>query len=291
MSNGGMRMKPGKLFSRSAALLRRHLPGLMLTRFISILCHMMAAAPLLLLLYPPFEAGALCSIPLYWLMLPVLKHNHAEMLMDVQTTDVYLPLHLVSGGHYGKKLLYGLKDLALRLISLLPLLACLAYALRLYAGDTDSFTVLRQLSSVTEGDWLDGLLNRFGILLAAFVPYFVMRALLSWRVYGRAVNAKSGFMRGSRLRLCGVWLLSLMAYAPLAIIAGSAVMDYAASCGQSVIKLLMNGGELPSVTGLLAAIAIGAAITQPLCMLRQALISTFVHDIAAMKEDAAHDAA
>jgi hypothetical protein len=98
-------------------------------------------------------------------------------------------------------------------------------------------------------------------------------------------------MRGNRLRLFGVWLLSLLAYAPLSVIAGSAVMDYAASCGQSVIKLLMNGGELPSMTGLFTAIAIGIVINQPLCMLRQALLSTFVHDIAVIKEEAAHDAA
>lgn len=292
MSEGRMSVRQKKLFSRSASLWRRHLPGLMLTRLISILCHLMAAAPLLLVLYPPLEAGALCVLPLYWIMIPALRHNHAEMLMDLPATDVYLPLHLVTGEKYWRKLLSALGDQLLRLVSLIPLAGCIAYALQLYYGTTDSFTVLRNLSSVMEnGDWLDGLMNRFGVVLLSLVPYVLARAMTSWRIYGRAIGAGHGFLRGSRIRLFLVWLCSLLAYAPFAVIAGSAVADYAASCGQSIIRLLMNGGELPSMTGLMAAVAVGLVVTQPLCMLRQVLLSTFVHDIAVMKEAAAHDAA
>ena len=284
-------MRRETLFARSFTQWLRLLPGLRLSRFISILCHMMAAAPLLLLLYPPLEMFALLSIPIYELLLPVLRYNHASMLMEVHEAEIYLPLRLVSGEHYGKKLLHAIAGQLLLLISLLPLMGCIGYALGLYFGSTDSFTVLRQLSGIIEnGDWMDGLLNRFGILLASLVPYFVMRALISWRPFGYSIGARRGFMRGNRLRLTGVWLVSLVAYVPFIAVTVVSVVMYANSCTGSLIRLLMDGGTLPSPAGLLIAIAAAAVLTQPLCMLRQVLLSTFIHDIA-RKGESDHDAA
>lgn len=284
-------MRRETLFARSFTQWLRLLPGLRLSRFISILCHMMAAAPLLLLLYPPLEMFAFLSIPIYELLLPVLRYNHASMLMEVHEAEIYLPLRLVSGEHYGKKLLHAIAGQLLLLISLLPLMGCIGYALGLYFGSTDSFTVLRQLSGIIEnGDWMDGLLNRFGILLASLVPYFGMRALISWRPFGYAIGARRGFMRGNRLRLTGVWLVSLVAYVPFIAVTVISVVVYASSCTGSLIRLLMDGGTLPSPAGLLIAIAAAAVLTQPLCMLRQVLLSTFIHDIA-RKGESDHDAA
>lgn len=284
-------MRRETLFARSFTQWLRLLPGLRLSRFISILCHMMAAAPLLLLLYPPLEMFALLSIPIYELLLPVLRYNHASMLMEVHEAEIYLPLRLVSGEHYGKKLLHAIAGQLLLLISLLPLMGCIGYALGLYFGSTDSFTVLRQLSGIIEnGDWMDGLLNRFGILLASLVPCFVMRALISWRPFGYSIGARRGFMRGNRLRLIGVWLVSLVAYVPFIAVTVISVVVYASSCTGSLIRLLMDGGTLPSPAGLLIAIAAAAVLTQPLCMLRQVLLSTFIHDIA-RKGESDHDAA
>lgn len=279
------------LFSRSFAQWLRLMPGLRLSRFISILCHMMAAAPLLLLLYPPLEMLALLSVPIYELLLPVLRYNHAAMLMEVHEAEIYLPLRLVSGEGYGKKLLHAVCGQLLLLVSLLPLMGCIGYAMGMYFGSTDSFTVLRQLSGIIEnGDWMDGLLNRFGVLMASLVPYFAMRALVSWRPFGFAAGAHRGFKRGNRLRLIGVWLVSLVAYVPFITVTAIAVVMYASSCTGSLIRLLLDGGTLPSPAALLIAVAAAAVLSQPLCMLRQVLLSTFIHDIAT-KGESAHDAA
>lgn len=284
-------MRRENLFSRSFAQWLRLMPGLRLSRFISILCHMMAAAPLLLLLYPPLEMLALLSVPIYELLLPVLRYNHAAMLMEVHEAEIYLPLRLVSGEGYGKKLLHAVCGQLMLLVSLLPLMGCIGYAMGLYFGSTDSFTVLRQLSGIIEnGDWMDGLLNRFGVLMASLVPYFAMRALVSWRPFGFAAGARRGFMRGNRLRLIGVWLVSLVAYVPFIAVTAVAVVMYASSCTGSLIRLLLDGGTLPSPAALLITAAAAAVLSQPLCMLRQVLLSTFIHDIAT-KGESAHDAA
>ena len=284
-------MRRETLFARSFTQWLRLLPGLRLSRFISILCHMMAAAPLLLLLYPPLEMLALLSVPIYELLLPVLRYNHAAMLMEVHEAEIYLPLRLVSGEGYGKKLLHAVCGQLLLLVSLLPLMGCIGYAMGLYFGSTDSFTVLRQLSGIIEnGDWMDGLLNRFGVLMASLVPYFAMRALVSWRPFGFAAGARRGFMRGNRLRLIGVWLVSLVAYVPFIAVTAVAVVMYASSCTGSLIRLLLDGGTLPSPAALLITAAAAAVLSQPLCMLRQVLLSTFIHDIAT-KGESAHDAA
>lgn len=263
-------MSVRSIWKHSLSVWRRYLPSLMLGRTVQLLCLLASAMPLLLCLYPGAEAFMLLALPVYFLAQPLLRYNHAEMLVTAIRDEIYVPLHLADLDGYGRKTLHGFRQFAWHLMGLAPLLACLLYARFLYSGSLDSFTVLRRMADFGGGDWLHGIFAALLVGVLSLIPYAICSALRSWQPHGVALGVQRGFMRGRRKELLTVWLSGLAAYIPFVLAVAVTLGCYIAACPGSVSELLQGTALLPPVDGMLTALCVAVfCLLLPAQCLRQ----------------------
>ncbi len=280
-------MKLRSLFSEAVTRWRRYFHCLMHAECVRMLLVLTALVPLMLILYPGAELLALLSLPIYFLTVPPLAHNQAEMMITAAREEIWISLRLASPDGYRRKVLRGLAQAVWLLVSLIPAASCVVYVRLVFSGTTDGLTVLRGIAGLAGGDWVGGLAVALLIGVASLLPFMLMCALRSWHTHGCALGVKRGFMRGRRLRLLCVWLAGAASYLPFLIAAAVTVFAYAASLPASIAALISGDAVLPSPMGaVIALIAAYIVLLVPARSLRRVLISTFMlHETNPLKED------
>lgn len=272
-------MQKKTLFSRAAYIWRKHLGLLLRIQLTGVLMHLLVCTPLLFLTRESTALLALCCIPLYYALIPPLKLNRAELYAALAAGKETQLLHLASGMGYRNKVLLGIVQHILYAVALIPFFICIGIGRDMYYGQTDGFTVLRNLAQTAGGDWLDGLLAALGVVVCSLLPWLAYRILHAWFDHGCALRVRKGFMRGRYLRLLRAWLTSIAAWAPFAAVCAVTLGAYAASLPSSIADIIKGTVAIPSPTPSLLVIA-GACVVLllPLLPFRQVVMSLFIRD-------------
>ena len=124
-------------------------------------CMTLAAlTPLLFLTNEKLKLFALLIIPFWLLLVLWARVNAAAAMRDALGEGSLFTYRLIEPGSYGKKLAYGLKRGLMLLLWGAPMLIALYIAWKNYYGygDTDVFTLMRNIKSFGGNDVVTGIL-------------------------------------------------------------------------------------------------------------------------------------
>ena len=238
----------------------------------------MCLAPLLFLTEKGFwRYLAVLAVPM-WLGIKVpARLNAAAALGDCAEGGPLFSLGLASTENYGKKVLYGLRQLALLLVWAAPLIAALVYAYDKYAGDTDGLTVMSMIHSFGGGDMKTGVIYLLLILAGTVLLAFAGMGFHSGDRYARAAGQK-GLLKGKRPKVLLCRICSLVCLLPLIIAAALTAMRYMPLLND-VSGVLSGDVSLPDTRTSLIILGIGAVLTVPLIPLRSMITAAYVRGL------------
>lgn len=221
-------MKSNSALKESLRLYKKNFGPLCLTLLVELVLRAIALTPLMFLLEKTLAPLAWLAVPLYLLIVLPARQNYALALQDMMNGGSVFSTRLISVEDYGKKLLRGLAGtLCILLWSVVTVVsATLLYAAYEGHWGLDVLTLMRLCASVGGGDFVGGLM----IILAA-IAASVLLILLGCAVHSGSRHAAAmgdrTLLKGSRLRLIGLWFLGLVLLAPFAAVVVLALGDYA----------------------------------------------------------------
>ena len=239
---------------------------------------MICLAPLLFLTRKGLEPGAWLT-PILWIfvMLPA-RINAADGMQNALRGGNPGSRILVDPEFYVAKLVCGLKRLGFLLLWSLPLTVLLIVVWNHFAGNTDSFTVLRMIKNdLGGGDQMRGLRN-LGLILAGTLLLLILGCAFHSGARHAFARGQKDVVNGNHGKVLLSWLMSLICLLPLLIAVWVAASRY-----MPVLKdlngLLLKRVSLPSTRETLIILAAGIAITIPLLPLRSLIPAALVNGL------------
>lgn len=267
-------MKISKAFKDAIKTCFGHF-GAMLGFAVAELClTLICLAPLLLLTDPSLQYGALLSGVLLLLLMPVIRVNAAGAMQAALAGESLLNRRIADPTAYREKLGCGLKRFLFLLAWSAPMIACGWIAYTNFTGETDGFTVMRNIKSFGGGDLMTGVLYLGIIVIVALLLIALGCAFHS--------GARHAFVLGDEQRIKGhhgklilTWLCALITVLPLLIAAGMAVARYLPVL-KDLNGLLYGTVNLPDTKTTLIILCVGGVLTVPLMPLRSMIIAAYV---------------
>ena len=253
----------------------RHFGDLMKTLLVTLAVGGMALCPLLFLSAPETQPLAWLSAVLFVLLVLPLRQNTAEALQDMLSGGRACSPRLISLRGYPVKVLRGLRTL----LWTLPLIAGVVLAYQAATGDMDVFTLMGHISNLGSGDLFNGIIVLAVIYAATLIPIVFGLAFHSGSRHAAALG-NPRLVRGHRIRLMLMWLLSLLpALIPVAVIALIAV-DYASSLVSGFMQTFSLTLTAPPAGLFIAAIVLAVMLVL-LAPLRALLPAVYLRDAEA----------
>ncbi len=235
-------------------------------------------APLLFLTKKGMGPGAWLT-PILWIlvMLPARMNAAGGMLNALRGGSLGSRV-LVETGNYGAKLVCGLKRLSFLLLWGAPLAVLLTVGWNHFAGNMDSFTVLRMIKNdLGGGDQMTGLRN-LGLILAGTLVILMMGCAFHSGARHAFARGRKGIVNGHHGKIFLSWIVSLVCLLPVVIAVWVVAGRY-----MPVLKdlngLLLKRVSLPSTRETIIILAVGAVITLPLLPLRSLIPAAFVNGL------------
>jgi len=272
---GTILMKNKSVLKESLRLYRQNFGPLCLALLVEVVLRGIALSPLLFLADAAMKPLALLAVPLYLLIVLPARQNYALALQDMMNGGSVFSLQLISSKDYWKKLLRGVKGmLCILLWSLLTISSvALLYAAFMGYWGLDVITLMRICSSIG-GDVVKGMVMILCGIAATALLILLGCAVHSGSRHAIALGNKK-LLKGSRMKLTGLWFLGLLLMVPFAAVAVYALGDYALT----LVSALKNM-QLPAFTlnAKQAAMLIGGAavLLFPLLPLKNLLPAVFL---------------
>ena len=267
-------MKLKSVLAKALRLYKENIGALLLAMLTEGVLRAIALTPLLFLADEALAPLALLTVPLYLLIVLPARQNYAIALQDMLRGGSVFSLQLLCPRDYSRKLLRGLKGtLCMLLWSALTISGTTLLYLS-FKQLMDGFTLMGVFYAIG-GSVADGVWIVLGALCASTVLVLLGCALHSGSRYAAAMGDKT-LLRGSRLRLMGLWFLGLVLVLPFAAVIALILGDFAMSLPDSLRNM-----QLPSLTlnaFQLAALTIGAAaLLLPILPLKSMLPAVYLH--------------
>ena len=244
----------------------------------------MCLAPLLFLTEEgPVKYLAALALPL-WLGVKVpARLNAAAAMQDALGEGRVFSLRLADPGGYVRKVLYGLKRVALLVLWGSPLIAALLYAWEQYSGKTDGLTVMDMIYTFGGEDMKTGIIYLLWIFAGLVLLLALGAGFHSGDRHAFALEKRGLGRKRFGILLCRI--CSLVFLAPLIAAVIITVMRYIPLLND-VSGVLSGDVPRPSTRTTLLILGIGAALTLPLLPLRSMVTAAYVREAAGGAADA-----
>ena len=271
---GTILMKNKSVLKESLRLYRQNFGPLCLALLVEVVLRGIALSPLLFLADAAMKPLALLAVPLYLLIVLPARQNYALALQDMMAGGSVFSLQLISTKDYWKKLLRGVKGMLCILLWSALTIAGVSLLYAAVMGLVDFITLMRIFSAIGGSSVVDGVM-----IVAAAVAASCLLILLGCAVHSGSRHAialgNKKLLKGSRMKLTGLWFLGLLLVVPFAAVAVYALGDYALT----LVSALKNM-QLPAFTlnAKQAAMLIGGAVVLlfPLLPLKNMLPAVFL---------------
>ena len=271
---GTILMKNKSVLKESLRLYRQNFGPLCLALLVEVVLRGIALCPLLFLADAKLQPLALLAVPLYLLIVLPARQNYALALQDMMAGGSVFSLQLISTKDYWKKLLRGVKGMLCILLWSALTIAGVSLLYAAVMGLVDFITLMRIFSAIGGSSVVDGVM-----IVAAAVAGSCLLILLGCAVHSGSRHAialgNKKLLKGSRVKLTGLWFLGLLLVVPFAAVAALALGDYALT----LVSALKNM-QLPAFTlnTKQAAMLIGGAVVLlfPLLPLKNMLPAVFL---------------
>lgn len=226
-------MKIWTVIRESVRVYARNFGDLMLAFLLQMLLRAMCLTPLLFLLSEEFSYLAWLCIPMWVLLVLPARQNYAIAMQDMLHGGSVFTPRLISTEKYFYKLWRGVIGLMKAAVWLaLPVMAVLVMY-QIYKGEgefsrfvmslwgfegRDGITAMLWMESFGSGI-VDGLKNILMAVVSLFLLPVIGCMVHSGTRHAVALEDKS-LLRGQRLKLWVIWVLSLVVFAPFAAVAG-----------------------------------------------------------------------
>lgn len=226
-------MKIWKAVRESLRVYAHNFADLMLAYLVQVLVRCMCLTPLLFLLTEEMKGLAWLCVPLFVLLVLPARQNYALAMQDMLHGGSVFSARLISAENYFFKLWRGVIGLMKAAVWLaLPVLAVMVMY-EIYMGEGDLSAQVMSLWGITERDgisamrWfrmfgsdtIDGLKNILLIVAGLF-----MLPVIGCMVHCGARHAVAledrKLLRGQRLKLWVIWVLSLTVFVPFVLVTG-----------------------------------------------------------------------
>lgn len=243
-------MRIWTVIRESARAYVNNFTDLMLAFLLQGVLRAMCLTPLLFLLSAEFSYLAWLCVPMFLLIALPARQNYAIAVNDMLSGGRVLSPRLLSVEDYGYKLFRGLLGVLKMLIWMIPALFSAVILVQIYKAEgrltgmlmarmgvdrMDGFSVLRWFEKMGE-DYADGFIHLLTAMAASCIPAMIGCAWHCGVRHAAALREKR-CIRGCRLRLVLVWVLSLLVFLPFVAVTAMAL--------QSVMRLtpdeLMQG--------------------------------------------------
>ncbi len=277
-------MKTKLIWKDALALYKKNFPQLMLALLVELVLRGIALSPVIFLADQALAPLAWLAVPLYILIVLPARQNYALALQDMMKGGSVFSLQLICMKDYGKKLLRGVKGMLCMLLWSALTIAGISWLYAAIMGLVDFITLMRIFAAIG-GDFVSGVMVVAGAVAGSGLLILLGCAVHSGSRHALAMGDKK-LLKGSRLRLAGLWFLGLMLVIPFVAVAALAMGDYA----MMLISELKNL-KLPAFTlnARQAAMLIGGALVLlcPVLPLKNMLPAVYLHKV----QEARHDAA
>ena len=261
----------------AARVYRTHWREGALAVLLQLLLRLMALAPLLFLCARETRFLALACLPLYVLLVLPVRLLTAQCMQSALSGGPLLQLPTMQA--YGRALVQGLKRTGLMLLWAAPWLCATGFAVRVYSGNVDVFTLLRTLMSLGGGSSIQGVKIVLLIYAATLVPVLAGCAFHSGTRHAEALGGRS-MLKGHRLGVMGCWLAGLIALLPFLLTAGWASLDYVSALVGAISSIGTGTVSLPPLDQKIFVIAAAfVVLLLPLLPLKQLLSAAYVRQL------------
>lgn len=266
-------------FGKAFRVYRDH-PGAAMKFLITELCLLMiCVSPLLFLADQSVWFLAALIVPMWILVMLPVRMNAATALQASLEDGSMFSWRLADPSRYWSKVWCGIKRALFLLLWMLPLLAGLLYAYRLYVGtdNMDAFTLLQSIQKFGGGDVVTGV---HYVLLIAAVLILILIAGVAFHSGARHAWALGNVRRinGCHGKLMLGWICSLATVLPIIIALAVAVVRYLPVLNDPN-GLLAGSVKLPRMKTTIVILGAGGLLTLPLVPLRSLIIAAMVHQL------------
>lgn len=254
-------MKIWKVLRESVKVYAKNFAELMTAFLIELVLRAMCLTPLMLLLAEGFEMLAWLCVPMYVLIALPARQNYALAMQDMLHGGSVLTPRLISTAGYWHKLGRALLGTLKMLLWSLPALLAVVIMYQIYKGEgalaaevmgrmgvngRDGFSVMRWFG-LFGSDTIDGFKNILLIIVAACgLP--VIGCAWHCGVRHAAALEDRKLLKGQRLRLVALWVLSLLAFLPFAAVTvGSLSGVLSLSVSDLMNAFLFKQSEMPEL--------------------------------------------
>ena len=235
-------MKTKPVLKESLRLYRQNFGSLCLALLVELVLRGIALCPALFLADAKLKPLALLAVPLYILIVLPARQNYALALQDMMNGGSVFSLRLVSTADYGKKLWRGVKGMLCILCWSAVTIAGVSLLYAAVMGLVDFITLMRIFSAIGGSSVVDGVMIVAAAVAASCLLILLGCAVHSGSRHAHALGSKK-LLKGSRVKLTGLWFLGLVLVVPFAAVVVAALGDYALT----LISALKNM-QLPALT-------------------------------------------
>lgn len=272
-------MKKVSTLRRAAQIYRHYWREGALCVLLQLVLRLMAFAPLLFLAAKETKCLALLCIPLYILIVLPARQNMALAMQSAMEGGPLFGMQLVSVEHYGQKLLRGLKRAGLLVLWGGLFIAATVWALTIYFGETDVFTVLRMVMSLGGGSTIRGVKSLLLLYAATMLPLIFGVAFHSGARHGEACG-EPALAKKHRSGVMLWWLAGLAVLLPFLAVAAPVLAEYASALSQALANLGTSSFAIPAL-GWKVYLLLAAAVLLllPLWPLKQLLPAAYLRGL------------
>lgn len=240
-------------------------------------CMTLAAlTPLLFLTNEKLKLFALLAIPFWLLLVLWARVNAAAAMRDAFGEGSLFTYRLIEPGSYGKKLAYGLKRGLMLLLWGAPMLIALFIAWKNYYGygDTDVFTLMRNIKSFGGNDVVTGILYLALIFLGTVLLLAFGCAFHSGDRHA-FVRENPKLIKGHHGKILLTWLSALVTILPMIVAAVLLILRYMPVLSDPS-GFVAGTVDLPPTKGSVIIAGVGAVLTIPFLPLRSLITAAYV---------------
>ena len=226
-------MKIWTVIRQSVKIYARNFADLMQAFLVQVLLRAMCLTPLLFLLSEEFGYLAWLCVPMFVLIVLPARQNYAIAMQDMLHGGSVFTARLISTERYLYKLWRGVIGLLKAVVWLALPVAAVLLMYQIYKGEGEFSQYVMSLWGVTERDgfsamrWfkllgrdtIDGLKNILMVVAASFMLPVIGCMVHSGARHAVALEDKT-LLRGSRLKMWVIWVLSLMVFLPFVAVVG-----------------------------------------------------------------------
>lgn len=226
-------MKIRTVIRESVRIYARNFGDLMLAFLLQALLRVMCLTPLLFLLSEQFPYLAWLCVPMFVLIVLPARQNYAIAMQDMLHGGSVFTPRLISTEKYFYKLWRGVIGLLKAAVWLALPVAAVLVMYQIYKGEGEFARFVMSLwgfegrDGITAMTWMssfgDGIVNGLKNILLIVASLFLL-PVIGCMVHIGARHAVSledkSLLRGQRLKLWVIWVLSLMVFLPFVAVAG-----------------------------------------------------------------------